>query len=135
MIWCTAGPDPVTESSKNYGCCKRLSSNSKQMNNNYNPSTFFFSPGCKSDDEDECPSLPENGSGDDDLITPVYVPPTRQPVTKAPKKTAPSGGKPNCDDEEEDCFPGSGSGEPTEETTVGSHRTGKRCADFIRVIK
>lgn len=45
----------------------------------------------------------------DDLITPVYVPPTRPPTTtpKGPVKT-PS--KP-CDDE--DCFAGSGSGEVT----------------------
>ncbi|CAH0550489.1 unnamed protein product [Brassicogethes aeneus] len=71
--------------------------------------------GCNGDDEDECPPLPESGSGDDDLITPVYVPPTKPaPTAKPPKKLPPEGGKP-CDDE--DCFPGSGSGEVTEETT------------------
>lgn len=80
--------------------------------------------GCNGDDEDECPPLPENGSGDDDLITPVYVPPTRPPpTTKPPQKPLP-GGKP-CDDE--DCFPGSGSGEVTvdESSTVTSPGTGK----------
>lgn len=82
--------------------------------------------GCKSDDEDECPQLPENGSGDDDLITPVYIPPTKPPPTKPPQKaSAPTGGKSTCEDDEEDCFPGSGSGEPTEETTVTSQKTGK----------
>lgn len=80
--------------------------------------------GCKSDDEDECPPLPENGSGDDDLITPVYVPPTKPPATKPPQKAFPGGNKSNCDDEEEDCFVGSGSGEPTEDTTITSQRTG-----------
>lgn len=71
--------------------------------------------GCNGDDEDECPPLPETGSGDDDLITPVYVPPTRPPPTPKPKKTE---GKPDekpCDDE--DCLDGSGSGEVTQETT------------------
>lgn len=82
--------------------------------------------GCKGDDEDECPPLPENGSGDDDLITPVYVPPTKPPATKPPQKaSAPAGSKSSCDDEEGDCFTGSGSGELTEETTVTSQRTGK----------
>ncbi|GJQ66007.1 putative laminin G [Trypoxylus dichotomus] len=75
--------------------------------------------GCNNeDDEDECPPLPEVGSGDDDLITPVYVPATRPPATAKPPHTSTqgAGGKP-CDDE--DCFPGSGSGEITlEETTV-----------------
>uniref|UniRef100_A0A6P7GQI9 Neurexin-3-beta-like n=1 Tax=Diabrotica virgifera virgifera TaxID=50390 RepID=A0A6P7GQI9_DIAVI len=75
--------------------------------------------GCNNgDDEDECPPLPEHGSGDDDLITPVYDPPTRPPPTKKPKHKSDGGddkGKP-CDDE--DCFPGSGSGEVTEETTM-----------------
>jgi leucine-rich repeat transmembrane neuronal protein 1/2 len=54
----------------------------------------------------------------DDLITPVYVPPTRSPVTtvKNSSKTQ-QVGKP-CDDE--DCFTGSGSGEVTtpEETST-----------------
>lgn len=80
--------------------------------------------GCNGDDEDECPPLPETGSGDDDLITPVYIPPTKPtPTTKKPHKTGQEGGKP-CDDE--DCFTGSGSGEVTEETAVTtSHATGK----------
>lgn len=81
--------------------------------------------GCNGDDEDECPPLLENGSGDDDLITPVYIPPTRPPpTTKPPQKPLPAGGKP-CDDE--DCFPGSGSGEVTidESSTVTSQGTGR----------
>lgn len=82
--------------------------------------------GCNNgDDEDECPPLPESGSGDDDLITPVFVPPTRPPPTiKPPHKTGGTqeGGKP-CDDE--DCFPGSGSGEVTEESSITSQATGK----------
>lgn len=81
--------------------------------------------GCNNeDDEDECPPLPEMGSGDDDLITPVYVPATKPPATtKTPHtSTQGPGGKP-CDDE--DCFPGSGSGEITlEETTVTFQGTG-----------
>ncbi|XP_064212008.1 neurexin 1 [Tribolium castaneum] len=75
--------------------------------------------GCNGDDEDECPPLPETGSGDDDLITPVYNPLTKPtPTTKKPHKAAQEGGKP-CDDE--DCFTGSGSGEVTEETAITSH--------------
>lgn len=81
--------------------------------------------GCNNgDDEDECPPLQESGSGDDDLITPVFVPPTRPPVTiKPPHKNSNNqeGGKP-CDDE--DCFPGSGSGEVTEESSITSIATG-----------
>ncbi|PSN31987.1 Neurexin-3 [Blattella germanica] len=65
--------------------------------------------GCNTDDEDECAPTFENGSGDD-LITPVYVPPTRPPTT-TPKVTS-TEGKP-CDDE--DCVSGSGSGEVTTE--------------------
>ncbi|XP_063921501.1 neurexin 1 isoform X2 [Zophobas morio] len=76
--------------------------------------------GCNGDDEDECPPLPETGSGDDDLITPVYIPPTKStPTTKKPTKTH-EAGKP-CDDE--DCFTGSGSGEVTEEPVITSHAT------------
>lgn len=78
--------------------------------------------GCNGDDEDECPPLPESGSGDDDLITPVYVPPTKPPMVKTPKPIQ-TGGKPACDDE--DCVPGSGSGEITEESTVTSQGTGQ----------
>lgn len=80
--------------------------------------------GCNNgDDEDECPPLPEAGSGDDDLITPVYIPSTKRPPTKAPHRKEPEpGGKP-CDDE--DCFPGSGSGEITsEDTSATSQVTG-----------
>ncbi|XP_068083571.1 neurexin 1 [Anabrus simplex] len=66
--------------------------------------------GCNADDEDECTPAFDSGSGDD-LITPVYVPPTR-PTTTTPKSTE----RP-CDDE--DCpSTGSGSGEiSTEDNT------------------
>ncbi|KAG8236177.1 hypothetical protein J437_LFUL013443 [Ladona fulva] len=67
--------------------------------------------GCNADDEDECTPVFDTGSGDD-LITPVYVPPTRPPPTAPPKgvrKPPVGGGSKPCDDE--DCFPGSGSGE------------------------
>nr|XP_022912901.1 neurexin-1-like isoform X2 [Onthophagus taurus] len=80
--------------------------------------------GCNNeDDEDECPPLPENGSGDDDLITPVYVPSTRPPATTKPATKSPES---NCDDE--DCgFGGSGSGELTteenKETTASENST------------
>lgn len=68
--------------------------------------------GCNGDDEDECPPLTDNGSGDDDLITPVYVAPTRPPPTAKPKPPPGGGaGDKNCDDE--DCVDGSGSGEVT----------------------
>lgn len=79
--------------------------------------------GCNGDDEDECPPLPDPGSGSDDLITPVYIPPTRPPPTTKPPHRPPGQEdlKP-CDDE--DCLPGSGSGETTEETTTTSHGTG-----------
>ncbi|CAH1124036.1 unnamed protein product [Ceutorhynchus assimilis] len=75
--------------------------------------------GCNGDDEDECPPLPEMGSGDD-LITPVYIPPTRPPPTVKPKKKVVVNGK-DCDDE--DCIDGSGSGEITEDPTFTSSKT------------
>lgn len=65
--------------------------------------------GCRGDDEDEC-LVPDGGSGDD-LITPVYVPPTKQTSTAS----KPNNTKENeklCDDE--DCLHGSGSGEVTD---------------------
>ncbi|XP_024085653.1 neurexin-2 isoform X2 [Cimex lectularius] len=74
--------------------------------------------GCNDDDEDQCTPVFETGSGDD-LITPVYVPPTRPPVTS---KNA-TGGKQSikhCDDE--DCFDGSGSGEVTSEETPSTSK-------------
>jgi hypothetical protein len=55
----------------------------------------------------------------DDLITPVYVPPTRPPTT-TPKVTPSS----QCDDE--DCVTGSGSGEvTTEDNSTGIAGKGK----------
>ncbi|PNF32109.1 hypothetical protein B7P43_G02829 [Cryptotermes secundus] len=69
--------------------------------------------GCNTDDEDECTPVFESGSGDD-LITPVYVPPTRPPAT-TPKVTPST----QCDDE--DCVTGSGSGEiTTEDNNTGT---------------
>lgn len=80
--------------------------------------------GCRGDDEDECTPPFESGSGDD-LITPVYVPPTKQPST--PHKTEQeSGAKESCDDE--DCVHGSGDslGSITESFTVSTSKgTGK----------
>ncbi|KAE8750772.1 hypothetical protein FOCC_FOCC002482 [Frankliniella occidentalis] len=75
--------------------------------------------GCNADDEDECTPVIDPG-GSDDLITPVFVPPTRSPAgagrpgAAGGKASHPAGGaagKPACDDE--DCFVGSGSGENT----------------------
>lgn len=68
--------------------------------------------GCRGDDEDECMPPFENGSGDD-LITPVYVPPTKQTTTPNKPKPGKSGESEKlCDDE--DCLHGSGSGEVTD---------------------
>ncbi|XP_037909404.1 neurexin-1 isoform X2 [Hermetia illucens] len=75
--------------------------------------------GCRGDDEDECTPPFESGSGDD-LITPVYVPPTKQPTTphKGGEK-ATGGTERTCDDE--DCLHGSGDyGETTEQFTSTS---------------
>lgn len=78
--------------------------------------------GCRGDDEDECTPPFESGSGDD-LITPVYVPPTKQPTT--PHKTDETSVKEACDDE--DCIHGSGdSGSVTESfTSTTSKGTGE----------
>lgn len=79
--------------------------------------------GCNGDDEDECPPLPDSGSGSDDLITPVYIPPTRPPPTTKPPHRAPGqGDRKPCDDE--DCFPGSGSGETTEDSSSTTQKIG-----------
>lgn len=101
--------------------------------------------GCRGDDEDECTPPFESGSGDD-LITPVYVPPTKQPnggETTANgdnngKKSGATGGgdkaesgatgtERTCDDE--DCLHGSGdsaenTGVGTESFTPGTTRGG-----------
>lgn len=79
--------------------------------------------GCRGDDEDECTPPFESGSGDD-LITPVYVPPTKS--STIPQKPEQETNKEVCDDE--DCHNGSGdSGTPTETFTQSSSstRTGK----------
>lgn len=77
--------------------------------------------GCRGDDEDECMPPFENGSGDD-LITPVYVPPTKQTLSQSKKKEK-DGNEKACDDE--DCLPGSGSGEVTDSysTTLVTSKT------------
>lgn len=89
--------------------------------------------GCQNDDEDQCQPVFDTGSGDD-LITPVYIPPTRQPSTSkaSPNKgsAVSQGGKP-CDDE--DCFVGSGSGELTTEDTSGG--TAKGSSTFFLGFK
>ncbi|XP_044728406.1 neurexin-1 isoform X1 [Chrysoperla carnea] len=82
---------------------------------------------CNADDEDECPPPIDTGSGDD-LVTPVYVPPTRSPTTtprnhESIKVTGKPGKPGGCNDDDEDCVDGSGSGEPTEETTLGTDKT------------
>lgn len=84
--------------------------------------------GCRGDDEDECTPPFESGSGDD-LITPVYVPPTKQPSTPH-KSEQETGGKESCDDE--DCVHGSGDslGSITESFTLSTSKgTG---TSFIR---
>ncbi|XP_066961792.1 neurexin 1 isoform X2 [Macrobrachium rosenbergii] len=70
--------------------------------------------GCDMDDEDECIPVFDTGSGDD-LITPVYIPPTLPPISKPPPHAFipdvdVGGSRQPCDDEE-DCYIGSGSGE------------------------
>lgn len=82
--------------------------------------------GCRGDDEDECTPPFESGSGDD-LITPVYVPPTKQTATSQQNAVGGAGGSESktngteraCDDE--DCIHGSGDyGETTEQFTSTS---------------
>lgn len=78
--------------------------------------------GCRGDDEDEC--TPPFESSGDDLITPVYVPPTKQttmPQNASTDKT--NGTERACDDE--DCIHGSGDyGETTEQFTSTSTAKG-----------
>ncbi|XP_050493367.1 neurexin-1 isoform X11 [Bombus huntii] len=74
--------------------------------------------GCAADDEDEeCTPIYEPGS--DDIITPVYVAPTRSPTTFRPKHHKEDLQRPSCDDEE-DCEEGSGEPVTTEEIFVTS---------------
>lgn len=70
---------------------------------------------CQNDDEDTC-EVPVDRSSGDDLITPVFIPPTRGPTTV--RKGMPDSAAKPCDDE--DCGGGgSGAGElTTEETSV-----------------
>ncbi|KAJ8924521.1 hypothetical protein NQ315_007319 [Exocentrus adspersus] len=72
--------------------------------------------GCNGDDEDECHPFVETGSGDDDLITPVYVPPTRPPATPKPKKKGGDTVEKPCDDE--DCIEEGSGVEPTTTTVA-----------------
>ncbi|XP_043272551.1 neurexin-3 isoform X2 [Venturia canescens] len=83
--------------------------------------------GCAGDDEDEEECRPVYPDPGDDLITPVYVAPTRSPRPPRPKvpgnKAPPTDHRPSCDDEE-DCEEGSGTTEgifvtsPTDSTSV-----------------
>ncbi|XP_033360206.1 neurexin-3-like isoform X1 [Bombus vosnesenskii] len=76
--------------------------------------------GCAADDEDEeCTPIYEPGSGKYDIITPVYVAPTRSPTTFRPKHHKEDLQRPSCDDEE-DCEEGSGEPVTTEEIFVTS---------------
>ncbi|XP_070156570.1 neurexin 1 isoform X1 [Polyergus mexicanus] len=77
--------------------------------------------GCAGDDEDEeCTPIYESGSGKYDIITPVYVAPTRVPTTLRPKLHKENiQVKISCDDEE-DCEEGSGDPRTTEEIFVTS---------------
>ncbi|KAG5347757.1 NRX3A protein, partial [Acromyrmex charruanus] len=78
--------------------------------------------GCAGDDEDEeCTPIYESGSGKYDIITPVYVAPTRLPTTLRPTKLHKENiqERPTCDDEE-DCEEGSGDSRTTEEIFVTS---------------
>ncbi|XP_030369274.1 neurexin-1 isoform X3 [Scaptodrosophila lebanonensis] len=85
--------------------------------------------GCRGDDEDECTPPFESGSGDD-LITPVYVPPTKQTTTSqqqgnvsTDRNNNTNGTERACDDE--DCLHGSGDyGETTEQFTSTSTAKG-----------
>jgi len=90
--------------------------------------------GCRGDDEDECTPPFESGSGDD-LITPVYVPPTKQTTTTQQGNSLSvdrnnsntnnnnNGTERACDDE--DCVHGSGDyGETTEQFTATSTAKG-----------
>ncbi|XP_055322303.1 neurexin-3 isoform X3 [Sitodiplosis mosellana] len=91
--------------------------------------------GCRGDDEDECTPPFESGSGDD-LITPVYVPPTKQPTT--PHKSEETSAKEACDDE--DCIHGSGdSGSVTESftstTSKGTDRTSSTASETTKTFE
>ncbi|KAL9901022.1 neurexin 1 isoform 4-T10 [Glossina fuscipes fuscipes] len=79
--------------------------------------------GCRGDDEDECTPPFESGSGDD-LITPVYIPPTKQTTISQNVSTDKTNGTERaCDDE--DCLHGSGDyGETTEQFTSTSTAKG-----------
>ena len=78
--------------------------------------------GCRGDDEDEC--TPPFESSGDDLITPVYVPPTKQTTVIQNVSTDKTNGTERaCDDE--DCIHGSGDyGETTEQFTSTSTAKG-----------
>lgn len=81
--------------------------------------------GCQNDDEDQCLAVFDTGSGDD-LITPVYVPPTKSPSTtksSGNKEVDENQSNKPCDDE--DCFIGSGNGDLTTEDTSSGPSRGK----------
>ncbi|KAH8276780.1 hypothetical protein KR026_000655 [Drosophila bipectinata] len=99
--------------------------------------------GCRGDDEDECTPPFESGSGDD-LITPVYVPPTKQTTTSQQGNNLSTGGvgggsgningtERACDDE--DCVHGSGDyGETTEQFTSTSTARGSESNNEVVTI-
>ncbi|KAH8382007.1 hypothetical protein KR009_001358 [Drosophila setifemur] len=97
--------------------------------------------GCRGDDEDECTPPYESGSGDD-LITPVYVPPTKQTTTSQQGNSLSTGGSGSnnnngteraCDDE--DCVHGSGDyGETTEQFTSTSTARGAESNNEVVTI-
>lgn len=82
--------------------------------------------GCQNDDEDQCLPVFDTGSGDD-LITPVYIPPTKSPSTAKPvgnKGVSENQSSKPCDDE--DCFVGSGNGELTTEDSLNGLNQGNK---------
>ncbi|XP_026670573.1 neurexin-1a-beta-like isoform X1 [Ceratina calcarata] len=77
--------------------------------------------GCAADDEDEeCTPIYEPGSGKYDIITPVYVAPTKSPTTLRPKHHKEDMKERLSCDDEEDCEEGSGEPVTTEEIFVTS---------------
>ncbi|XP_037891769.1 neurexin-3 [Glossina fuscipes] len=89
--------------------------------------------GCRGDDEDECTPPFESGSGDD-LITPVYIPPTKQTTISQNVSTDKTNGTERaCDDE--DCLHGSGDyGETTEQFTSTSTAKGSEMNKEIATV-
>uniref|UniRef100_T1J5X7 Uncharacterized protein n=1 Tax=Strigamia maritima TaxID=126957 RepID=T1J5X7_STRMM len=75
----------------------------------------FSGSGCGADDDEDCATTLDTGSGDD-LITPVFIPtttpkPRKTTTTPSPRKRPTEGSGKHCEDDDEDCEQGSGSGE------------------------